>query len=435
VSGALEARAVALLQQLIRLDTVNPPGRETTAQEPLAAELRAAGFEVELAGPDPERLNLVARLRGRASGPVLGLLSHVDTVAADPAQWTHGPWSGDVAEGCVWGRGALDMKSQTAAEVVAACSLAEGGWRPAAGDLVVISVADEEDAGTGAEWLCAQRPDLARCDFLLNEGDGPLTVAGDQRLHGVCIAEKGVFRFTVTTRGTAGHASMPGIADNALLKLGPVLERFAGARAGWDPTPAALAFLAALGLDAGDPAAALADLAARAPDLVPLVEPALHVTFAPTMVSASVELNTIPAAARLDVDCRVPPGLGRAAAERRLREVLGDAASGIDVAFFEEIEGNASPAESPLMDALRRWVGRIDAEAGCVPTVSPGYSDSRTFRDAFPECVAYGFFPQRAMDAVDSAALVHGADERIPVADLALAVDCYRAVALDLLGE
>lgn len=451
--GAHQDEVVALLQTLIRLDTTNPPGRETTAQEPLAALLREAGFEVELVGPDPERLNLVARLRGRSPGPVLGLLSHVDTVAADPSDWTHGPWSGDVADGCVWGRGALDMKNQTAAEVVAACSLAREGWRPERGDLIVISVADEEVAGSGAEWLCSERPDLVRCDWLINEGDGAVTQVGERRVHGVCVAEKGVFRFRLTARGVAGHASMPSIADNALLRLAPLLTRFAGHRAAWDPTPSAQATLAGLGLDPADPDGALAALAARAPDFVPLVEPSLHVTFAPTMVAASTGMNTIPAEAHAWVDCRVPPGLGREAALRRLRDLLGDEAGGghppggdgaagddaatggaWEVEWVEETQGNESVTDSPLMDALRRFVATIDPEAILLPTVSPGYSDSRTFREAFPDCVAYGFFPQRAMTATEAAPLFHAADERIPISDLALAVDCYRTVVRDLLG-
>ena len=150
-----EDEAVALLRELLRLDTSNPPGNERPAQELVAARLRAAGLEVELVEPDPERPNVVGRLRGHEPGPALGLLSHVDTVPADPRGWRHDPWSGALAEGCVWGRGALDMKSQTAAEVVAACSLAREGWRPARGDLVVISVSDEEVDGTGAEIVCA----------------------------------------------------------------------------------------------------------------------------------------------------------------------------------------------------------------------------------------------------------------------------------------
>jgi acetylornithine deacetylase/succinyl-diaminopimelate desuccinylase-like protein len=118
------ADVVTVLQDLVRINTVNPPGNERPAQEYLAALLADAGLEVSLVGPELERPNLVARLRGRAEGPVLGLLSHVDTVLADPAGWRHDPWSGALDEGCVWGRGALDMKSQTAAEAVAVCSLA-----------------------------------------------------------------------------------------------------------------------------------------------------------------------------------------------------------------------------------------------------------------------------------------------------------------------
>src|SRR5918994_1879104 len=217
--AAMQAEAVQVLQQLLRFNTVNPPGAEGAAQEYLAGLLRAAGLEVTLAGPDPERPNLVARLRGRAPGPVLGLLSHVDTVGADPEGWRHDPWSGALDEGCVWGRGALDMKSQTAAEAVAAATLARSGWRPARGDLLVISVMDEEVDGTGAIWLCQHEPELARCDYLLNEGAGESFSVGDGRVYTVSVGEKGVFRFTVTTDGAAGHASMPMIADNALLKL------------------------------------------------------------------------------------------------------------------------------------------------------------------------------------------------------------------------
>jgi acetylornithine deacetylase/succinyl-diaminopimelate desuccinylase-like protein len=165
MADALTQEAVEVLQHLVRIDTVNPPGNERAAQEYLADLLQRAGLEVTLVGPDPERPNLVARLRGKADGPVLGLLSHVDTVGADPDGWRHDPWSGALDDGCVWGRGALDMKSQTAAEVVTAWSLAREGWRPERGDLLVISVSDEEVGGTGAEWLTTERPDLARCDY------------------------------------------------------------------------------------------------------------------------------------------------------------------------------------------------------------------------------------------------------------------------------
>jgi acetylornithine deacetylase/succinyl-diaminopimelate desuccinylase-like protein len=416
---------------LLRINTVNPPGNERPAQEYLANLFEQAGLEVSVVGPDPNRPNLVARLRGQSDGPVLGLSSHVDTVGVDPAAWRHDPWSGALDEGCVWGRGALDMKSQTAAEAVAACSLAREGWRPARGDLLVISVSDEEVDGTGAEWLVTEQPELARCDYLINEGAGESFTVGDERLYAVSVGEKGVFRFTLTTDGVAGHASVPMIADNALLKLAPLLEAMAQRRPGWDLTPPARELLDRLGLG-GDPAVALAALSERAPDFAPDVEAMLRVTLAPTMADASDAMNVIPERARLHVDCRVPPGMEEPAVLARVEEVLGT--TGYRLAFTERVVGNASAASSPLLDALQGWVERTEPGARCLPTMSVGYTDSRAFRDAFPECVAYGFFPHRHMTVEQLAALVHGRDERVDVRDLALAVACYREVATELLG-
>jgi acetylornithine deacetylase/succinyl-diaminopimelate desuccinylase-like protein len=243
MTDALQHEAITVLQRLLRMNTVNPPGNERPAQELLEALLAGAGFETHLLGDDPARPNLVARLAGRGPGPVLGLLSHVDTVVADPVGWRHSPWSGELDEGCVWGRGALDMKSQTAAEAVAAASLAREGWRPERGDLLVISVCDEEVAGTGAAWLTAEHPELVRCDYLLNEGGGESFEIDGRRAYTASVGEKGVFRFTLTTEGAAGHASLPSIADNALLKLAPLLEALGERQPAWDVTPAPRALL------------------------------------------------------------------------------------------------------------------------------------------------------------------------------------------------
>ncbi len=430
----LQQETTALLQRLIRLNTVNPPGAERVAQEMLAAELREAGFDVHLHGAEPERPNLVARLRGTGDGPTLCLLSHVDTVLATPADWTHDPWSGDEADGCVWGRGALDMKSQTAAEVSAALSLAREGWRPAHGDLLVVVVVDEEVGGTlGAIWICEHHPELVRCDYLLNEGGGAVIPYDGGRYYGVCVAEKGVFRFRLTTDGIAGHASIPRIGDNALLKMAPLLAAMDAHQPGYDLTDGPRALLQGLGLEPdGDPAAALERLRARDPGLALLVEPLLGVTLAPTKITASAKINVIPASAVLSVDCRIPPGMGEEGALKRIHEVLGE--DGYRLEFTEQVIGNQSPVDSPLMDAIDGWIGEHDPGARVVPTVLPGFTDSRTFRDAFPECVAYGFFPQRHMTLYETSPLIHSADERIDVRDLGFAAGFFRDITKEMLG-
>jgi acetylornithine deacetylase/succinyl-diaminopimelate desuccinylase-like protein len=431
----LQQESAELLQRLVRFRTVNPPGAERECQEHLAGILRDAGFEVELLGRTEERPNLVARLRGAEDGPRLVLLSHVDTVLAEPDEWQRDPWSGEIVSGELWGRGSQDMKSQTAAEVVAAASLAREGWRPARGELIVVATADEETGGTeGAVWLCEQHPDKVRCDYVINEGAGSVMPFDGTPVYGVCVAEKGVFRFTVTTRGAAGHASMPGVGDNALLKMAPVLQALAERRPGLDVTDAPRSLLRALELDgAGDPAAALQEMRKRDPALAGFVEPMMSVTMAPTIISASEKINVLPSFARLQVDCRVPPGHGEETALRRIREVLGDD-DAYEIEFHEKVVGNGSRLDSPLMDAIEAWVARVDPGARVVPTMLPAFTDSRTFRDAFPEAVAYGFFPQRQKTLYEAWPLMHGKDERIDVRDVGFAASCYRDVTKELLG-
>jgi acetylornithine deacetylase/succinyl-diaminopimelate desuccinylase-like protein len=433
----LATESVQLLQRLIAFDTVNPPGNELAAQEYLETLLAGAGFECELLGAIPGRPNLVARLRGASYGPTLCYLGHVDTVLADPSEWRRGPWSGELAEGCVWGRGALDMKSQVAAEVAAAVSLARSGWRPARGELLVVAVVDEEVGGElGAEWLTQTHPEKVRCDLLVNEGGGAVFEYGGRRRYGVCCAEKGVFRFTLTTDGVAGHASMPKIAENALLKMGPLLERLAARQPAYTLTPEPAAFLRGIGEDPEDPAGAVANLLAADPRLASMFEPMLGVTFAPTRIRASEKINVIPSHAELRVDCRVPPGLGEAEVLRGVREVLAgsDGAPDFKLEFTERVVGNRSPADSPLMDAISAWVSERDPGAEVVPVVLPGFTDSRHFRAAFPECVAYGFFPQRHQSLLEVMPLIHGADERIDVRDVAFAAEFFGDLARSVLG-
>jgi acetylornithine deacetylase/succinyl-diaminopimelate desuccinylase-like protein len=346
-------------------------------------------------------------------------------VLADPADWRHDPWSGEVHDGALWGRGAVDMKSQTAAEAVAAAHLARNGWRPPRGELKLIAVVDEETGGRlGAKWLTERRPDAVRVDWLLNEGAGAVMLYGDRRLYGVCCAEKGTFRFRVSARGRAGHASVPALADNALLKLVPALERLGGGRAGYDVVDEPRAFLESIGEDPADPEGAVERMRATEPRLAAMLEPTLGATFAPTLISAGEKINVIPARAEFTVDCRLPPGLDRDVAERRARELIGEA-DGLELEFIERVVGNRSPVESPLMDAIAGWVRDVDPDGEAVPVVLPAFTDSRWFRAAFPDCVAYGFFPQRHQDLYASWPLMHSADERLDVRDVGFATQFF----------
>jgi acetylornithine deacetylase/succinyl-diaminopimelate desuccinylase-like protein len=418
----LQREATELLARLIRFKTVNPPGDEREAQEFLAGYLGDAGLECELLAADDARPNLIARLGGQAAGPTLCLLGHVDTVLADPAAWTHDPWAGEVIDGFVWGRGALDMKGQVAAEVAAAAALARAGWRPARGELVVTLVVDEEaGSACGARWLTQEHPERARCDLLINEGGGNVFELDGRRHYGVCCAEKGVFRVSLTTEGVAGHASVPRMGENALLKMAPLLQRL-GER---QPAPdlgdeprVLLHMLSGDGEDV-DVEAAMARLRELDPLLALLVEPTLGVSVTPTRIRASDKINVIPSRAQLEVDCRVPPGMGEAEARARIEQLLGP--EGYRLESLEMVTGNRSRMESPLMDEIKGWLAEAVPDAGLIPMMLPGFTDSRWFREAFPDCVAYGFFPHLHMTLHDTAPLIHGADERIDVRDLGFA--------------
>jgi acetylornithine deacetylase/succinyl-diaminopimelate desuccinylase-like protein len=420
---------------LVRFNTVNPPGNERPAIEYLASYLGDAGFDTKLLAAEEGRPNLVATLTGAGEGPTLLYLGHVDTVLADPSEWRHDPWSGDVADGYLWGRGALDMKSQVAAEAVAGAALARAGWRPSAGTLKLVFVSDEETGGdVGARWLTENHPDKVRCDMLINEGAGDVFEYQGRRRYGVCCAEKGIFRFRLTATGAAGHASLPRTGDNALLKLAPVLGAFADSQSSYLMTEGPAALLRGLGEDPAHPELAVQHIGEAEPALLPLVEPMLGVTLTPTMAHASDKINVIPSRAWLKVDCRVPPGFGEEAALDRLHEALGEHADQLQIEFTETVTGNASAVDTPLMAAIDRWVRAHDDGADTLPVILPGFSDSKWFRDAFPECVAYGFFPQSHMNLLEAGPLVHNADERIDVRDLGFAAGFYYDLCRDLLG-
>jgi acetylornithine deacetylase/succinyl-diaminopimelate desuccinylase-like protein len=407
-----------LLRQLIRVDTTNPPGNETAAAELLRDYLEGAGVECELYARVPERANLVARIRGTGAGPSLAFLSHTDVVLADPEEWQRDPFGGDLVDGEVWGRGALDMKGEVAASAVALATLAREGWR-GSGDLVFVAAADEEvGAGFGLQWLVDAHPDAVRTDFSVNEGAGDRVVLGGKTLYLCATAEKMSSPFLLRVLGRSGHASMPGIADNALVKAARLIERLGGFRTAPQLMPETEGFFRALLGDVPAAGDALAAARAVAPLAGELVEPLLGMTVSPTMAHASDKRNVIPALCEVTVDVRLLPGQTPADAEAELRSWLGD--GDYELVNTEAQGGTRSPIGGPLWDAVESFVEIEEPAAAAAPMCVAGFTDSHWVRDAFGT-IAYGFFPAR-MDPETSARLIHSADERVPVDDLELGV-------------
>jgi acetylornithine deacetylase/succinyl-diaminopimelate desuccinylase-like protein len=425
---SLRDEAVGLLQQLLRLNTVNPPGNETLAAELLRDYLEANGVKVELYARTPDRANLVARLKG-GSGPSLCFLSHTDTVVADPSEWSRDPWSGDLADDHVWGRGALDMKNQVAASAVAIASLAREGFEPP-GDLVFVAAADEEvGKAFGLQWLCEEHPDAVRVDYALNEGGGERIVVAGQPLYLCASAEKMSAPFTLRVRGRSGHASMPGIADNALVKTAPLIEKLAAYEPEPSIGPEVAGFLDAVLGEQPPSGEVLERLRALDPLAAELIEPLLAFTLSPTMIEASERRNVIPGTVELTVDRRLLPGQTPEQVEPLVRELLGP--GNYELETIERWGGTRSTLDTPLWDAISSWVGETEPGAKLAPYCCPGFTDSHWLREGF-DTVAYGFFPLKTMETELAARLIHSADERTHVDDLALGVDFLRHAARSL---
>jgi acetylornithine deacetylase/succinyl-diaminopimelate desuccinylase-like protein len=426
-----DADPIEILRRLIRFDTVNPPGNEGEAIEYLRGLLEPAGWDCRVLAEIPERPNLIARLTGAEPGPNLALISHVDTVPAVPSEWEHDPWSGDLVDGYVWGRGALDMKDQVAAETAACIALGASGWRPARGDLILVVAADEETgAHHGAQWLCREHPEAVECEWVVNEGAGEMVEFDGRNLFTLSVGEKGTFRFTIRATGTAGHGSMPAVGDNALLKLAPALSAL-DRQPPRESTPDTDLFLETLlGEVPADLDGALAEIEARDPVLARLVaDPMLGVTLAPTMAAGSSRENVIPSEAGIVVDCRTLPGMDQADALERIRSVIGE--GDWEVVFNDPVIGTRSDFEGPLADAIGEWAS--GQGAGVLPLVMPGFSDSHWFRSAFGATV-FGFCPQQEMGLAETRPLIHGANERVAVADVELMTSLFRWLPPEMLG-
>jgi acetylornithine deacetylase/succinyl-diaminopimelate desuccinylase-like protein len=354
------------------------------------------------------------------------MLSHTDVVLADPKEWERDPFGGELVDGHVWGRGALDMKGEVAASAVAMAGLAREGWR-GSGDLIFIAAADEEVGdGFGLQWLVETHPDAVRADFSVNEGAGDRVELGGKVLYLCSTAEKMSSPFTLRVRGRSGHASMPSIADNALVKAAPLVARLGEFAVEPQLIPEVEGFFGAL--LGRVPAAPNALAVARevAPLAGELIEPLLGMTVSPTMAHASDKRNVIPALCEITVDIRLLPGQTPADAEAIVRRWLGP--GDYELENTEAYGGTRSAIGGALWDAVQSFVEEEEPGAAAAPICVAGFTDSHWMREAFGT-VAYGFFPSRTMDSETAARLIHSANERVPVDDLELGVRFMRHAA------
>jgi acetylornithine deacetylase/succinyl-diaminopimelate desuccinylase-like protein len=436
---ASHRNVVEHLRALIRLPTVNPPGNEILAARYVAEVLTEAGLEPEVLEPFPGRGNVVARLHGDGSAHALLLLAHLDVVPADAERWRHEPFAADVADGYVWGRGALDMKGMLAMELAVVLELArearDAGLDPARDaipglrrDVILAATADEEAGGfQGIGWIVEHRPELLRADAALNEAGGvPLELAG-RRFYPVQVAEKGFAPYRIVVRGTAGHGSMPS-DENAAVRAARVVERLSGTgpRRVTAVMEAAIRQIAEqLPPDAAAAAGALlADDEAvvdRALDrLCPsrayrrALRALLRDTASPNIVRTGTKYNVIPGVAEIQVDYRQLPGTSAEAIEEDLRRRIGD-----DLLPFCTLERIAlgdpveQPREHPLLDLIGEVLLRHDPDAIPLPVMAPFATDAKhTAKLGIP---TFGFSPLRLPPSEPFLDLFHGDDERVPL--------------------
>ncbi|MEZ5092494.1 M20/M25/M40 family metallo-hydrolase [Nocardioides sp.] len=433
----LHEEVLRVARDLIRIDTTN--GNETEAAAYLRDYLAAAGVEAEVVARDPARGNLVARLPGTGEAPSLAFVGHLDVVPADPQDWTHPPFEAVVEDGWLFGRGAVDMKDEVAARCVAFAELARSGFRPR-GDLWLVMVADEEDgaADVGMRWLLEHRPDL-RPDLAVNEGGGQrLELADGRVLLMLSVGEKGTQPVRLTALGEAGHASMPTLGDNAVVRLGELLRRIGPGLATPGRSPLLDATHEVL---LEEPATSVEDGLRRATPLHPTfadgLPPLAGTTMAPTLLAGSTARNVMPARASVELDCRILPGVEADDVLAAVRTRLGDdLTEGVDYELSLPeplVPGSASAPDGALPAAIAAWLAETDPGTGVLPVLCTGYTDS-SFLRAAGDTAAYGFSPFRATPTEVLDEGVHNADERIHVDDLLLSVEFHLDLARRLLG-
>ncbi len=420
---AIEGEARLHFEALLRIDTTNPPGNEIVAARYLASVLERDGLPFEIVESEPTRASLVARLKGNGSKPPLLLNGHLDVVPADAEHWSHPPFEAVEADGCLWGRGAVDMKNMVTMSLMTLLLLSREKVELDR-DVIFAAVADEE-AGShhGALHLVEKHPELVRAEYVLNEVGGHTLYMGERRYCPIQVSEKGICWFELVAQGRPGHGSMPH-ADNAVVRIARAIGDLARVRLPQHNTPIVEGFLRTIAQGAPFPqahvmplllqpalAGTLLDVLRRQnPDQAGFLDATLRNTVSPTMTEAGRKINVIPSTARAKFDGRVIPGQSIESFLAEVRRVIGD---DVELNVLDRHDGTVFDAKTPLYDAICQTLARHDPDIVPVPYMIPGFTDS--FAYARLGAVCYGFSPVRLGPDLNFARMYHGHDERIPV--------------------
>lgn len=417
MNGELGREALELASALIGIDTSNPPGRETAAAELIRDWLAERGVESELAGPDPERLNLISRIAGAGDGPSLMLMAHTDVVPAPTENWTVDPFEGVVRDGWLIGRGAVDMKNELAARVVAFAAFAGEGVTPR-GDLVLIAESDEERnvSDVGMSWLARERPELL-CDLALNEGGGfQLRLANGATVVPISVGEKKVTSIRLRIHGASAHASVPDREKNAVRDAARAIDRLYEYEPPVRISESVRTTLRSIGA-AGSDGEMLAWAAGQHPVLAGMIPAMTRMSVTPTGLATSEPANVVPPVVEITCDCRALPDQDEVDIRTHIEAAIG---TGIEweMELLEPLEGGyESPLDTGLYRICEEYLGRRLPGAILMPMITAGFTDSHWVRQA-RGTVAYGFAPVFETGVEDYLRSMHGADEKIRIADL-----------------
>jgi acetylornithine deacetylase/succinyl-diaminopimelate desuccinylase-like protein len=438
-----DAEVTALTQTLIRNACVNDgapeSGEEARNVDVVASVLDGAGLDYERYETGPGRDNLVARIEGSdPDAESILWLAHTDVVPVNEAGWSRDPFGGEIVDGELWGRGAIDMLNMTASMAVSLRRLADSGFRPR-GTLVYAAVADEEAGGVyGARHLAARERDAVAADYVITESGGfPIPTPTGLGLP-VPVAERGTLWSRLIVRGTPGHGSMPFRTDNALVKAGEVVRRIGTHHPRTRIVDEWRSMVEALGMPTEAEAALLTedgfvDTCGLLPlGIARLAYSCTRTTVTPTMMQAGAKLNVIPDTVEIMLDIRTLPGDGPAEVQAFLDEALGDLAGEVELELGDEIPGSASPTGTPLWEAFERVARGFYPESRLVPIMSPGATDARFFRPLGIPSYGFGLFSTR-LSLDDLATMAHGDDERVDLESLALMTEMWQVLARDFL--